>query len=236
VARRLALPSLVGWALVAACAGGPPPGGDDSVPAIPGDLLAVETVAVLPLLEVVLPVGTPAVLDRDSLADALAAFVDAGLAQALQETGTASRALAPAGYAPALAALGPATLAAAYAAADSAAATGDELSGPAARAFADLAAAVGVRLFLVPRRLVLEPAGVLTWRGDLRVALVDGQSGQLLWLADPRGQNPTPPPGDSPDLLAAALEKTVSATVSAVARGLGSAGKPDTADFEDAGP
>lgn len=202
-----------------ACAGAPARTGGPFVdPGFSADRLAGEDVAVLPLGGVTLPEATAA---RDSLQNALGRFVDAGLATALAVTGAAGRALSPMETAPALVALGPEGLARLHAALDALSPEDPgRLENVVAEDLEGFAEVADVRFLLVPRRLVLEPAGAFRFEARLTVGLVDARAGRVLWLETVRAAPGTPPPGDAPDLTAAAIAEAAAAAVGRTARRL----------------
>lgn len=201
-------------ALALACAGAPArPPQPLLAPGFTSERLAAERLAVLPLEELLLPAGaTP----LDSLAAALSHRVDAGLVTALVQTGVSGSALGPAALAPMLTALGPEALGGAAAAVATAGPDG-RLPPPAAADLSALAEAVGAGLLLLPRTLLLTPAGPLRFEARLTTELVDPAAARVVWRSTVRAVPPTPPPGDAPDLAAAAMEGAADAAMRALA-------------------
>lgn len=204
------------------------------------DQLGRERVAVLPIDAVRFPGGLPDTLARDSLAVALAAYGADALATAVVERGAAGRALGPGVLAPALETVGATALGRTYEAllrAPPARETGGALPDAAAEDFESLVGAVGARFFLVPLRLTFVAVEPLRFAAELDVALVDAGAGRTVWRARISARNPVPPPGDAPDLYAAALEDATAAVADRAARRLATVGEIESDEpIEELGP
>lgn len=202
--------------------------------------LAREPVAVLPIDAVEFPDGLPDSVARDSLALALANYGGDVLAAALVERGAAGRGLGPVALAPALESLGSTVLGRTYAEllrSPPARETEGALSDTAVEDFESLDRVVGARFILVPLRLSFAAVEPLRFLAELDVALVDAGVGRTVWRAVVSARNPVAPPGDAPDLYAAALEDATSAVADRVARRLATAGELDPGEpVEDLAP